>query len=280
MFSQRTLTQFQKMKLIPLNLLKSAASVAIAAAALSGSITSADAQDIGSTNFNNIASGNLGTSLSLFDGAVTVTARTRIDPSSPYDYSPQGIEGTIFHEKSSDPLKGGLGVQDAGSGSKGISGGGPRQNEQLVFTYHQGGALAGAIGVQLNAVEFGSKAITNGFANLEKSDPLMWIEYDFGQIFVVNEYSLFNAATPLGKTKTGTILGDTNRTFSESLSYQIDFANIAGLNQNATVTSFTIRETSGHTFVKAFNAGVVPEPSGAALIMAGYGFLMMFRRRR
>jgi hypothetical protein len=241
---------------------------------------SGQAQNIGSTNFSNLPSGNLGTSLSLFGGDVTITARTRIDPSQPYVLGAPGQVGTIFHEKSNDSWKGGLGVQDFGSGSKGISGGGPRANEELIFTYNQGGAIAGTISLLLNDIEFGSKAITNGVANLDKSDPVMWITLDFGQTLFVNEMTLFNAVVPNPDRGTTTVLGMSGQTISRDNSYLLDFSNIAGLDLNATVTSFTIRETNGHTFVKAFNAGVVPEPSAAALALAGSGFLFTLRRSR
>ena len=143
----------------------------------------------------------------------------------------------------------------------------------MIFSYNNGGAIAGSIELQINLLEFGSKAQTNGFANLDKSDQVLWINYDFGASFAVDELSLNNTATPLGTHSTGTILGSSGQTYSRSNAYLVDFGSIAGINADATVSSFTIRETSGHTQVRAFDAvTTVPEPSGAAL-------MAMFRRR-
>jgi len=269
------------MKLNPLNLLKSTASVVIAAGVFLSPIASAQAQDIGSTDFTYLTKGNQGPTLSLFDGDVTVSARSSIDPTQPYNLYASGLTGSINYVQDKSIYKSGLGVQALdGKGSGAISGGGGHQNEELIFTYNNGGAIASSISLQVNLVEWGSKSLNPSGFNEDKSDVALWITYDFGQVFAVNEFSLYNAATPLGTVGTGDVFGTKNQTISKDNSYLIDFGNIAGFDSNATVTSFTIRETKGHTLVNGFNAGVVPEPSGVALIMAGYGFLLMFRRRR
>jgi hypothetical protein len=257
--------------------------VAYAAAFMGASsfVTSARGQAIGFEDFSCLPGDtNLGTSLSLFGGAVTVTARTLVDGSDPYSLLAVGQVGSIFNTVSSNPFEGGLGVQTLdGQGSGGISGAGSFQNEELILTYNNGGALAGSVNLFLNSLDFGCNEQTNGFASLDGDDPVMWITYDFGAVLAVDEFSLYRAAIPLGQLTTGIAFGLTGQTLSADNAYQINFGLISGLDPEAKVTSITLRETRDGFFLKAFDAGVVPEPSSAALILSAYGLLMIFRWR-
>jgi hypothetical protein len=249
----------------------------------SGFISQGMGQSLGSVDFGTLPKDtNLGTSLNVLGGAVTITARTMINDAQPYVLGAAGSVGTIFNAYDASPFKEGLGVQTIDKkGSQGISGAGGHQNEELIFTYNQGGALANSISLQINALDFGSAALKNSFANLSGSDPVMWINYNMGSTLALSELDIFNASTALGTVKTGDILGMKGVQYSDSDSYRVNFANIAGLAPGATVNSFVLRETTGHSYVKAFNGGnVVPEPGSAMLILgAAAGALLITRRR-
>lgn len=239
------------------------------------------AQAIGFVDFASLPSdSNLGSSIDLFGGAVTVTARTLIDPCDPYSLAAVGQQGSLFNTSGANPFQGGLGVQTlAGLGSGSISGGSDFQNEEITFTYNNGGALASSISLCVNDLDFGCNELTNGFASLDGDDPVMWITYDFGAVLAVDEFSLYRAAIPQGQVTTGIAFGQQGQILSAENAYQINFGLISGLNPDAKVTSITLRETRDGIYLKAFDAGVVPEPSSAALILSAYGLLMIFRRR-
>lgn len=247
----------------------------------SADLPKAQAQSIGFADFSGLAANaNLGTSIDLFGGAVTITARTGVDSSDPYSLLAVGQQGSIFNTASANPFQSGLGVQTVdGQGSASISGGGDFQNEELIISYNNGGALASSVSLFINDLDFGCNEVTNGFASLDGDDPVMWITYDFGEVLAVDEFSLYRAAVPQGQLTTGIAFGLSGQTLSAENAYEIRFGLIQGLNPEAKVTNITLRETRDSIYLKAFDAGVVPEPSSAALVLSAYGLLMIFRRR-
>lgn len=241
----------------------------------------AQAQSIGFADFSGLAANaNLGTSIDLFGGAVTISARTCVDGCDPYSLLAVGQQGSIFNTVNANPFLSGLGVQTVdGQGSAGISGGGDFQNEELIISYNNGGALASSVSLFINDLNFGCNEVTNGFASLDGDDPVMWITYDFGTVLAVDEFSLYRAAVAQGQLTTGIAFGLTDQTLSADNAYEIRFGLIQGLNPDAKVTSITLRETRDSIYLRAFDAGVVPEPSSAALVLSAFGLLMIFRRR-
>ena len=103
-------------------------------------------------------------------------------------------------------------------------------------------------------------------------DPVMWITTTSGQ-FVINEAAIFGAATANV---------DGAGTAEASNSWTVDFTGFAGIvgGANEVVTSFTLREPTGHIYIKATEFGnVVPEPSSALLVGLS-SMLWMLRRKR
>lgn len=227
----------------------------------------ASAQNLGSVHFGPPAyptDGNLGTTLVLFSGELTVTARSIIsnDDSQKFVLNAAGQTGTIYLDSNSNTYLGGLGVQNAAAaGSNGISGGGPNGNEELIFSYATGVYL-GTASIIINELEYG-----NGVD--DKDDPYLWIDTSAG-LFSVNEATLLSASTfGIGA--------------DAAKSATVSFASMAtalSINPNVTLNSFTLRETRDHIFVNGLNGGtLIPEPSSMSLI-ALTAFGLAVRRRR
>ena len=81
----------------------------------------------------------------------TISARSHIDETQPYDFWALGEMGTIYVEKDDK----GTGVQNSGmGGSSGISGGGGDKDEELFFNYNSPVSLE-SISLELNDIELG-----------------------------------------------------------------------------------------------------------------------------
>jgi hypothetical protein len=100
----------------------------------------------------------------------------------------------------------------------------------------------------------------------DKDDPYLWVDTSLG-IFAIDEAQLLAASTFAGTS------GDAAK------SATIDFGQL-GIDPNATLYAFTLRETRDHTFVKGVTGGVlIPEPSSMLLVsLSGLG--LAIRRRR
>lgn len=208
--------------------------------------------------------GNAGPILPLFGGAMSVTARTMIDKDFGYFPNAPGAVGSIYVDWEPWFVTGGLGVQTWGpkiEGSTGISGGGGHQEEELVFTYHQGGAFLDSISVVINDLKWGS-----GMG--KDDDPFIFLNTNHG-IFAMDEFAVGMAAV-----------------WNGAESYTINFGAWAGLvgGPDTIVDTFSVRETNGHILVRALNAGVgivpIPEPGSAILAMLGLFTLIIRSRRR
>ena len=220
------------------------------------------AQDLGYINFGPAAfptDTNLGSSLVLAGGELTITSRSIIDLTQPFVLTASGQAGTIFVDSDANAYKGGLGVQNGSAeGSHGVSGAGPNQNEELIFTYTTGVTL-GTVEIILNILEFG-----HGVG--DKDDPYLWVDTSLG-LFAINEAQLGVAATFAGGA------GDAAQ------SATIDFS-LLGIDPDATLNSFVLRETRDHIIVKAMEAGIlIPEP-GSMLLIGISGLGLLARRRR
>ncbi|MCZ6697699.1 MAG: hypothetical protein O7D94_02070, partial [Planctomycetota bacterium] len=184
--------------------------------------------------------GNKGTSFRPVDSTgapafFELTARAIIDPGDPFNPDALGPTGTVFV----DTTDKGTGVQNiAGGGSKGISGGGPNQDEELIFTF-DGPIPASSVILDLNEIEF------EGIDN--KDDPVLFLSVAGSGIFglTVQETEIENAFTSTGD-KRG----------------RIDFALLASLTAGLQIDAFKIREIKGHITVTKIVNAVVP-PDGA-----------------
>ena len=217
-------------------------------------------QNLGSTFFESNPYGssrNLGSSLTLFSGAMTVTARYRIDPTATGNVNASGLTGTIYLDANSSPYIGGLGVQDAGGGSsQGISGGGPNQDEELIFNYNAQPARLDTVQVMINSFD-------------ASAAPVLFLETNLGD-FVFNTAQIKAAGSPSGAS------GDAAE------SWTINFSSLAGTvgSPAAELRSFAIRETGAHTFVKGVTGGIlIPEPGTLLLSAAALPLLLLHRRK-
>ncbi len=232
------------------------------------SLASSSGQNI--VNFTSVygsSNVDIGTSLTItglgINDELVITSRSIVDSSSPSD--PNASAGyEIAHlvwDGDSNPYKTGMGVQpEQGSGSTGISGGGGDQDEEMTFTYSNGGVSLDSISLTINDLKS------------KDDDPIMWIYTTAGQ-FLIDEAAIFGA---------GTANVDGAGASEAADSWTIDFAGFAGIvgGTNETVTSFTLREPTGHTFIKATEFGTaVPEP-GSALLAGFASSLMLLRRKR
>jgi len=220
--------------------------------------------------------GNYGTSLRPWTDATktslanfVITARTGIDEDSPFDASAAGDVGTIYiDDHGSDKWKG-LGVQTLdGGGSKGISGKGGDQNEELIFTYDSAVRLD-SISVLLGDIDFG-----DGLD--DKDDPVVFLKTAGSGVFnfSINELSMGSAFSHVGDPS------DKNGMLDFSA-----FAALAGLEVDTGIDAFAIRESNYHTYVAGVSSGspsnaVVPEPASLGMLVVLGGMLMQRPRKR
>jgi hypothetical protein len=200
--------------------------------------------------------GNKGASFRPSDGSgglanFVMTGRSSIDPTQPFVADAAGLGGTVFIDKK------GAGVQTAeGSGSKGISGSGEHENEELIFTY-DAPVYLNSLAMSLNDINFGRGACN-------KDDPVIFLSVggsgDFG--VMIQEAEILAAFTSTGK-KTGVV----------------DFSRFTSISGDTSIDAFKFRETNDHVYVTGASTGApVPEPSTMAVL--GLGGVLIFVRRK
>lgn len=192
-----------------------------------------------------------------------ITARTGIDEYSPLDPSASGAVGTVYIEKDGkNGKRKGAGVQTADAGgSKGISGGGPARDEELIFTYDEDVYL-NSISIQLGDIDFGNQGVAS-----DKDDPVIFLQTAGSATFdvAIGEADIYAAFS---------YIGDPGNKYGE-----VDFnsfTSLAGLSNDTVISAFAVRETNDHIYV---NGATVPEPATLGLLAFG-GSLVLIRRRR
>ncbi len=239
--------------------------------------TSARAQtSLGYHIFDYGADQTLGESVSIFDGALTIRARTDLaDYYTGAGSLTNGTAGTLYYQHDPAFVAGGIGSSMLGI--RGDFG----QISELTFDFNGGSARMDSINLVVNSLNFGPSLFnipaTPGY-NLDEDDPMLWFNTNLG-VISFNEQQI-QAATffELDPAIYGAAANETGR---------IDFANLlqnSGFDAGTTVTSFALRETNGMTYlsdiwVDSYTAAVpVPEPGSAILL--GASALLALRRRR
>jgi len=221
----------------------------------------------------------LGSAVSIFEGALTLHARTDLtDYYTGAGSLTNGIAGSLYYEHDDAFVAGGV-----GSSTLGIRGDWGRISE-LTFDFNGGSARMDSINLVVNGLNFGAGLYnilaTPGY-NLDEDDPMLWFNTNQG-VLTFNEQQI-HAATffELDPAIYGAAANESGR---------IDFANLlqnSGFDANTSVTSFGLRETNGLTFVSdiwvdsytaAAAAAPVPEPGSVLLL--GASSLLALRRRR
>jgi len=220
----------------------------------------------------------LGSAVSIFEGALTLNARTDLtDYYTGAGSMTNGIAGSLYYEHDDAFVAGGVGSSTLGI--RGDFG----QISELTFDFNGGSARMDSINLVVNGLNFGASPYdilaTPGY-NLDEDDPMLWFNTNQG-VLTFNEQQI-QAATffELDPAIYGAAANESGR---------IDFANLlqnGGFDLNTSVTSFGLRETNGMTFVSdiwvdsytAAAAAPVPEPGSVLLL--GASSLLALRRRR
>lgn len=219
---------------------------------------------LGNLSFDFGVTQDLGPSIDIFSGALTVTGRYAIGAgTAPYDPNATWKSGHVSYTHDVNPLVGGLGVYSLTTtgGVAAINAPGTGA-EELVFSFNGGTAQAGSVSMVINGLAFGSNPYNAGGYNLQLDDPMLWMNTDMGQL-IFSEQQI-RAATTLA-----------------SGSGTLDFAKLAGLPVDARTDRFALRETSGAINIKQINVGdyqTVPEP-GATCLVGVTGIVLLLRRR-
>jgi PEP-CTERM motif-containing protein len=184
-----------------------------------------------------------------------MTAMAKLNP-SPLEYdkldpaawpSDDVGPGTVYIGKD------GAGVQEnGGGGSKGISGGGPAQNEELIFTFDNPVLLADV------TLEIADIELENG--SFKDDNPILFIHDGLLDTWHTLTEEFIAAHFVQNSRKKGTV------NFGDLSSY---------LPGCSAIDMFKIRETCGHIYV---NSLTVPEP--ATMTMLALGSLAFLRKRR
>jgi len=223
----------------------------------------------------------VGNSVSIFEGALTIRARTDLaDYYTGAGSLTNGTEGSLYYQHDPAYLAGGVGSSKLGI--RGDFG----QISELTFDFNGGSARMDSINLVVNGLNFGASLYdilaTPGY-NMEEDDPMLWFNTNLG-VLTFNEQQI-NAATffELDPAIYGAAANESGR---------IDFAILlqnSGFAADTSVTSFGLRETNGMTFmsdvwVDSYTAQVqgpgtvVPEPGSVLLL--GASSLIGLRRRR
>jgi len=197
-----------------------------------------------------------------------MTARTGIDDDAPLVADAPGLTGTVYIDKDGKGGKlHGAGVQTLdGGGSKGISGGGGDKDEEIIFTYDNAVYVSG-VSIMLGDIEFGDAG------EEDKDDPVIFIQTAGSSTFdvMVSEADILAAFTYVGDRKKKVGMVNFN-----------NFSSTLGLEQDAAMTAFKVRETNGHLYVTGASSGSdsqIPEPATMCILACG-GIAILQRRRR
>lgn len=240
--------------------------------------TTAQAQtSLGYHIFDYGTSQTLGSSVSIFEGALTISGRVNLE-----DYYTgagsltNGTAGTLYYQHDPAFLAGGVG--SSALGIRGDFG----QISELTFDFNGGSARFDSINLVVNGLDFGASPYdilaAPGY-NFESDDPMMWFNTNVG-VLTFNEQQIKNATFfELDPAIYGATANESGR---------IDFANLlldSGLDLNTTVSSFALRETNGMTFVSdvwvdSYTAAAMPVPEPGSAILLGASALLALRRRR
>ena len=218
----------------------------------------------------------LGSSVSIFDGALTISGRVNLE-----DYYTgagsltNGSVGTLYYQHDPAFLTGGVGTSSLGI--RGDFG----QISELTFDFNGGSARLDSINLVVNGLNFGPSPydiLASPGYNWDEDDPMLWFNTNLG-VLTFNEQQIKNATFfELDPAIYGAAANESGR---------IDFANLlqdSGFDLNTTVTSFALRETNGMTYlsdvwVDSYTAAIpVPEPGSAILL--GASALLALRRYR
>ena len=218
----------------------------------------------------------LGTSITIFDGALSISGR--VDIADYYTGAGSLTNGTaslLYYQHDPSYIDGGVATSPLGIR------GGFGQISELVFEFNGGYANFDSINIVVNRLDFGGSPYDVPAApgyNLDMDDPMMWFNTNLGVLTFTEQQIRDATFFELDPVVYGLAALESGR---------IDFANLlqnAGFAMDTTVTSFAIRETNGEHFVSDVwvdeftNTMPVPEP-GTAMFMVGSSLLFLRRRR-
>lgn len=219
--------------------------------------------------------GGLGSTLNIFNRAMTITSSYSTSSTGLYDPLAATSPGLLGHDDAGDPLLGGLGVLSPGDTLPTVdalvSGG----FQQLKFSFNGGSVRMDSFAMVLSGLDFGTSAYNLSGFNLSGADPVIWLDTNFG-VFQFNEQEIFAATSFLDD---GSLAG--------AQSGFIDFAAFTSrLDFDTMINSVTLRETNGSFGVSDIYGGTytgtipaVPEPSSAALLAVTLSIRLIRRRR-
>ncbi len=182
------------------------------------------------------------------DAAFVLTARSGLDQSNPFDPWATADVGTVYIDDHGAGVQGPNSSVCGGYGSKGISGKGPRGDEELIYTFDAPIPVASII-LELIDIDF------------RKDDPVLFFSGIGSADF---EYTILDAEIAGAFTSTGRKSGDVN------------FGLLSSLPTGYMVDSFKVRETGDHIEVNHLTSAV-PEPGTLGLLLVGA--VMVLRRR-
>jgi len=220
-------------------------------------------------------SGSLGSTLSIFGGAMTITGSYELGSAGRYDPLAATSPGLLGYLDAGDPLLGGLGVLSPGDALPSVDALASGGFQQLKFTFNGGSVRLDSFAMVLSGLDFGSSGYNPSGFNRSGADPVIWLDTNFG-VFQFNELEILGANSFLDD---GTLAG--------AQSGFIDFSNFTTrLDYDTMINSVTLRETNGSFGVTDIYAGsysgsipAVPEPNSAALLAVTLS-LRLIRRRR
>lgn len=223
--------------------------------------------NLGWHTFDYGASADLGSTVSIFDGALEIRGRSSI--ASLYECSgslSEGAASNVQYLHDSNWLVGGIAAS-----SSGVSGGGGLA-EELLFEFN-GSARLDSLALTISGLTFGSGAYDASGFNQSGDDLLLWFNTNHG-LFTISEKEMADVTSFFVD---GTTAGAENG--------YVDFAYFTSkLGADTMVSSFGLRETTGQTWVKDIYVGdynaAAPVPEPGSVFLVGLGLLIHLRRRR